>query len=620
VFLALGFLSFAACGHDVSTGRRCGPGAASCANDASRGGDGDASGTSGHGTPGSSDNALRVHVEDVARMTIEVVTVKCAGECVDVEAVAHGGNPPYAFSWQDGESGAQRRLCPKASTTYAVQATDTAIDVDEFHYAAHSASAQVSASVLDCGGGGGKPGAPCEARAAAGSFDPVTKWTWSAAQSYVTPLVGNLTDDNADGAIDARDTPDVVLVTTSGFLVVLDGATGAEHFRIEGVHQGATPALGDLDGDGRTDIVLVAAQSASVLGMLSSPMLAAYRSDQRLLWQAPLPDAAGESVEVALADLDHDGHPEVIAHDAVFDAQGKPLWSAAPADIGVYTSPTAADLDDDGYLEVIWGAVAMRHDGTPYYRNSDVLARVSTGGFMGAGSAFCAIGDLDGDGAPEIVVSTTDTLFVLDHAGNTLRSLPLTAYILAFPPALHDLDGDGLPEILLSNGKQYNAYDGELKLRWAAPIADNSGISAGTAFDFLGDGTAEAMYGDENTSWGFDGSDGHVIFMQPRQSGTLIEYPSVADVDADGSADILITSSSNPLSGTASTPGLQVISDRMGRWIPARRVLNQETYHVTNVNDDGSIPAHEQPHWRLNDSFRAQAQVNPDGAVCLPRP
>ena len=30
-------------------------------------------------------------------MTIEIVTVGCAGDCIGVEAVATGGNAPYAF-------------------------------------------------------------------------------------------------------------------------------------------------------------------------------------------------------------------------------------------------------------------------------------------------------------------------------------------------------------------------------------------------------------------------------------------------------------------------------------------------------------------------------------------
>jgi hypothetical protein len=34
-------------------------------------------------------------------------------------------------------------------------------------------------------------------------------------------------------------------------------------------------------------------------------------------------------------------------------------------------------------------------------------------------------------------------------------------------------------------------------------VSDQSGIAAGTAFDFLGDGMAEAMYADESTLYVF---------------------------------------------------------------------------------------------------------------------
>ena len=40
---------------------------------------------------------------------------------------------------------------------------------------------------------------------------------------------------------------------------------------------------------------------------------------------------------------------------------------------------------------------------------------------------------------------------------------------------------------------------------WTATVQDASGLAAGTAFDFLGDGTAEAMYADETTLFVFDG-------------------------------------------------------------------------------------------------------------------
>ncbi|HEX2678388.1 MAG TPA: VCBS repeat-containing protein [Polyangiales bacterium] len=614
-------LWLAACGRDVVTGRRCQPGL-HCAS-----GDDGANGNAGTGRgsgPGlgnggalGTENALAVHVEDVRKMTIEVVTLSCSGECVDLEAVARGGNPPYTFAWEDGSTSAQRHLCVDASATLSVRATDTKIDDDEFSYPAQTVTAQVTAQVLSgCGGTGG----PCGKRAEPGSFDPVVKWSWEGGSSLVTPLVANLTDDNGDGAVDLRDTPDIVLAA-DGNLIILDGATGKEHFRIAGcggpMGNGAiTPVLGDVDGDRSIDIIAVS----------SDGKLAAFRHDGTPLWTGDAVAATSGAASLSLADLDHDGSPEIIATEAVYDAHGALKWKVGAGIVGMLTTPTAADLDDDGFMEVIWGPVAYRHDGTVYYDNADIPR---TGPYA---FSLPAVADLDGDGKPEVIITVQTSVFVLDYAGKTVRSAtvgtssPTTLFGIpigggfAFPPAIHDLDGDGKPEIMVSDGGHYHALAGDLTEHWSLPVTDISGCAAGTAFDFLGDGTAEAMYGDEHTSWGFDGADGHVIFMQPRTSGTLIEYPTVADVDADGSADILIVSdklSANP-SGVPATPTLQVISDRMGRWIPARRIMNQDTYHVTNIDDDGTVPVHEMPSWKLNNSFRAQAQVN-GGGVCIPR-
>jgi hypothetical protein len=543
--------------------------------------------------------ALTLHVEDIRGLTIEIVTLSCAGECADIEAVARGGNPPYMFAWEDGSTSSQRHVCLTASKVLSVSAVDTAIRVAEFGHDAQTATARVNANVLTCN----KSGAPCDKRApdagAANSFDPVVKWSWPGGGTLSTPLVANLTDDNADGIVDINDTPDVVVTEVSGTLVVLDGRTGQEEVSITGQYFGVVPALGDIDGDKRPDIVSV--QS-------NGPELAVFHADGKPIWSVPLHLAAGFGIAqpIALADLDHDGSPEIIVGENVFDAKGQLLWNLPASDVHVHRSPTAADLDDDGYLEVTWGDVAYRHDGTLYYRNAEATAAAD--GHIYA-ALWSAIADLDADQIPEIVLGTGAKLLVLDHTGKTLRSVPNTTY--GFPPAIHDLDGDGMPEILISDGSHFTAYTGDLKTLWSMPVSDQSGWAASTAFDFLGDGSAEAMYGDETNNWGFDGRDGHVIFKQPRISATAMEYPAVADVDNDGSADILMTSQLSPT--------LQVISDRMNRWIPARHIMNQDTYHVTNVNEDGSIPVHELSAWKSNNSFRAQAQINPDGSVCLPK-
>ena len=63
---------------------------------------------------------------------------------------------------------------------------------------------------------------------------------------------------------------------------------------------------------------------------------------------------------------------------------------------------------------------------------------------------------------------------------------------------------------------------------------------------------------------------------------------------------------------------VQAIRDMDDRWIPARRIWNQHTYHVTNVREDGTIPQLEPPSWESLNTFRTQAQVSAGGGVCKP--
>lgn len=91
----------------------------------------------------------------------------------------------------------------------------------------------------------------------------------------------------------------------------------------------------------------------------------------------------------------------------------------------------------------------------------------------------------------------------------------------------------------------------------------------------------------------------------------------MADVDNDGSAEIVVVS--NDGFGGQTAPTVQVVRDGEDRWVPARRIWNQHGYHVTNVRENGTIPKHEQPHWKTLNTFRTQAQIQ-DGTPCIPEP
>jgi hypothetical protein len=92
----------------------------------------------------------------------------------------------------------------------------------------------------------------------------------------------------------------------------------------------------------------------------------------------------------------------------------------------------------------------------------------------------------------------------------------------------------------------------------------------------------------------------------------------VADVDNDGSAEIVVVSNETT-DDEAGSPTVQVIRDAEDRWIQARRIWNQHTYHVTNVREDGTVPQWEPPHWRELNTYRTNAQIE-GGDVCQPVP
>jgi hypothetical protein len=51
-----------------------------------------------------------------------------------------------------------------------------------------------------------------------------------------------------------------------------------------------------------------------------------------------------------------------------------------------------------------------------------------------------------------------------------------------------------------------------------------------------------------------------------------------------------------------------VFKDPMDRWMPSRGIWNQHAYHITNVNDDGTIPTSEAPNFLTFNNYRQNVQ------------
>lgn len=455
--------------------------------------------------------------------------------------------------------------------------------------------------------------AACRAVPNVGTINPVHKYqAMRGRKMMTTALVANLTDDNGDGAIDDRDSPDIAVPVFEGFgqfngasIYVIDGATGAPLFDTEGVRNVAALseiAIADIDGDDLPEIV--AADS-------SGNHLIAFEHDGTQKWLSefdPLPGRSDGAGAISIADLDGDGVPEIIIGASVYSNSGQLL--ADGRDLGgstgfkLYTSLSAvADVDLDGVPEILAGPTTYEfRDGVLSIdrRRADV-----PDGFVG-------VANFDADDFAEIVLVGRGEVRVLNHDGSDLTSwAPGSGGIAAVPgggyagpPTIADMDGDGEVEIGIAGASFYVVFNADGSILWQSPIQDiSSQVTGSTSFDFQGDGTAEIIYRDEMKLRIYRGADGSVLYEKPLRSGTATEVPVVADVDADGHAEIVVTSDHH-FGGTLDDTGVNVFEDAADSWLDTRSIWNQNSYHITNINDDASVPANEQASWLTHNTYR----------------
>jgi RHS repeat-associated protein len=358
------------------------------------------------------------------------------------------------------------------------------------------------------------------------------------------------------------------------------------------------------------------------LEVIGSAVVASGASKIKWISDAhPMPRFTGDSRfvggAVSIANLDGGPRPHVIVGASVFDADGHLLGDGrtlggTTGGTGLRSAISAiADLDLDGIPEIVAGPTAYRLTGgqlTKVWQRTD------------RPDGYVAIGNLDDDPFPEIVIAGNGRIAMLNHDGTDAEVWnPPTHAPVPIPggglggsggsPTVADLDGDGIPEIGIAAAVNYLVFNRDGAIRWKAATSDRSSRSTGsTVFDFDGDGNVEVVYRDEVFLRVYRGADGLLLAKVPVSSATWAELPVVADVDNDGHADIVVTSD-RLLDNSVASTGVFVLQDVFNKWTRTRRIWNQHGYHVTNVDEDGTIPAVESPHWLVPglNSFRLNA-------------
>ena len=262
------------------------------------------------------------------------------------------------------------------------------------------------------------------------------------------------------------------------------------------------------------------------------------------------------------ADVNLDGTSDLIVGYGntvrIYDHNGTllPGWPQTVDPLGtgclVHRSPVAADLDGDGRPEIIvankkgmgfvWHADGSALAGWPIQLTNFNTALVYQ-------TPSVTVAAIDGTATPRIILTTQDGwVHVLDITGANLPGWPRQVDTLMLgPPAVGDMNGDGLKEIIVSSVTAVYALDslGNLLPNWPKAIpALGIGWSLYPALgDLAGDGTLRVvvgltdLLGQRNAVYVF-GYDGANIATMATP-GLHPNPPALADLNGDGKIDVV---------------------------------------------------------------------------------
>ncbi|MHB8762804.1 MAG: FG-GAP-like repeat-containing protein [Deferrisomatales bacterium] len=255
------------------------------------------------------------------------------------------------------------------------------------------------------------------------------------------------------------------------------------------------------------------------------------------------PDGAVEEIAVAVTVHAASQPPAVVPHGA----------SAALAGAGGGQAVLFADLDGDGKLDL---AVADGAAGVVRVYLGNGAGGFSHGGDYDAGgwAGSLTAGDLNRDGRPDLVVTggrvaSRERLAVLLNDGRGGFKSPRTYQSGTQPAcaALGDLNGDGHPDLAVGNAgsKDLRVHlgDGTGVLRLAATIPTGYAPTALAVHDLDGDGKPDlvaALRGADAVSIFRGTGSGSFSLFETRSVGTLPTSLVVGDVDGNGIPDLAV--------------------------------------------------------------------------------
>jgi|GEM_PF-1808406 len=323
-------------------------------------------------------------------------------------------------------------------------------------------------------------------------------------------------------------TPNAGHISSADIAVKVDYATGINPYAV---------AIGDIDGDGKPDLVAANYRSTSVSVFLNTG------GNGTLSFASKVDFTTGDNPSaIAIGDIDGDGKPDVIVTNFSVNtvsvlrntSSSGTLSFATKVDFSTGNAPYSiaiGDVDGDGKLDLIVGNSAsssisvLRNTGS--YGNPNFAAKVDF--TVGSLPYSIGIGDIDGDSKPDLAIANynSSTISVLQNTGSIGIVNFASKVDFATGPSpnsvvIGDIDGDDKPDLAVVN----NAAN---TISVFCNTSTSGTISLASKVDF--------------------------------STGTNPKSVAISDIDGDGKADLAITNyTSNSVSVLRNTASIGTVS------------------------------------------------------------
>jgi hypothetical protein len=369
--------------------------------------------------------------------------------------------------------------------------------------------------------------------------------------------------------------PEIVVVnggTGSGVLVqTSDGQIIFGPIKIPGGGLGGPPTIGDFDGDGTPEFAVAGGRAYTVFDFdcaTSTPAACSVDADCGVGLACPAPGRCSKS-STPCEDLDNDSDCPATETCVQLSAQrvcapegcqGNGFrWSQISQDVSSNrTGSSVFDFEADGATEAVYADECY----TRVYDGANGTVLFSQFHTSCTWNENPIIADVDGDLRSEIVVGSNENCGIADTCFDNAFTVALG------PDGIFDTDDDIRVDPIFPG------------LR----CEEDADCPGGPCLDSL-------CRCQDNTQCG--------------DQGDLVCAPVIPTSTSAPGNVCRAAFQPDAGDGRPGLTGIRVYRDANDRWANSRNLWNQHTYSVTNINDDGTIPAQSLNNWQVGlNNFR----------------